>query len=419
MKVILHKGANTIGGSCIEIKTSEARVIFDLGIPLTDEKGNRIKKARHTKISPPDITGVFDDKGESVDGIFISHSHIDHYGFLSEARKDIPVYMSRGCRDLISVAHYFEQTDYDPHNALVIPPWEPVSLKDVKITPYLVDHSAFDAFAYLIESGGKKVFYSGDFRGHGSKSILFDRLIANPPRNVDVLICEGTVMASEREGQKITESDVRNALIMDFNERKGLIMVSSSSQNVDRIVSIYKACRKSGRQFVIPPYTAYILDRIQREGITIPQYDWKDIRVFFVSSRHTSTLANDKKLYKFLKSKIEDKEISEKKNALVILDSYHVRESLARKEIVQGATLIYSQWDGYLKGEDIDFWNGHDVEIVKRHSSGHINPGDIQRFAEAISPGMVIPIHTLAPERFTDLFGAKALLLQNGQSIEI
>jgi ribonuclease J len=50
-----------------------------------------------------------------------------------------------------------------------------------RVTPFLVDHSAYDAYGLLIESGGKRLFYSGDFRAHGRKGMLFDRLIAQPP----------------------------------------------------------------------------------------------------------------------------------------------------------------------------------------------------------------------------------------------
>jgi ribonuclease J len=49
------------------------------------------------------------------------------------------------------------------------------------VTPYLIDHSGFDAVAYLIEADGKRLFYSSDFRGHGRKSMLFDLMLANPP----------------------------------------------------------------------------------------------------------------------------------------------------------------------------------------------------------------------------------------------
>ena len=39
-----------------------------------------------------------------------------------------------------------------------------------------MDHSAFDAYGFLIEGGEKKIFYTGDFRGHGRKGSLIDRL---------------------------------------------------------------------------------------------------------------------------------------------------------------------------------------------------------------------------------------------------
>ena len=44
--------------------------------------------------------------------------------------------------------------------------WQPFTFGEFTITPYLVDHSATDAYAFLIEAEGKRLFYSGDLRSH-------------------------------------------------------------------------------------------------------------------------------------------------------------------------------------------------------------------------------------------------------------
>src|SRR3546814_5454482 len=49
---------------------------------------------------------------------------------------------------------------------------KPFELGTFKITPFLTDHSAFDAHMLLIEVAGKRIMYSGDFRLHGRKSEL-------------------------------------------------------------------------------------------------------------------------------------------------------------------------------------------------------------------------------------------------------
>ena len=59
---------------------------------------------------------------------------------------------------------------------------EPVEIGPFRVTPYLVDHSAFDAYSLLVEADGKRVFYSGDFRGHGRKGKLFEAMVTRPPK---------------------------------------------------------------------------------------------------------------------------------------------------------------------------------------------------------------------------------------------
>ena len=38
---------------------------------------------------------------------------------------------------------------------------------DIRVTPFVVDHSALDAYMFLIEIDGKKILFTGDFREHG------------------------------------------------------------------------------------------------------------------------------------------------------------------------------------------------------------------------------------------------------------
>src|SRR5207253_1476896 len=51
-----------------------------------------------------------------------------------------------------------------------------------RITPFLNDHSAFDAYSLLIEGDGRRLFYTGDMRAHGRKAGLFEELLRRPPR---------------------------------------------------------------------------------------------------------------------------------------------------------------------------------------------------------------------------------------------
>ena len=57
-------------------------------------------------------------------------------------------------------------------------------------------------------------------------------------------------------------------------------LVWCSGQNLDRIVTIFKACRKSGRQFIVDLYTAEMLRATGNERM--PQASWDGIRVFLV-----------------------------------------------------------------------------------------------------------------------------------------
>lgn len=81
--------------------------------------------------------------------------------------KEIQVYLSHGAQELIQVSNIFTPNSIGSFNAQTISHIKAFQIGDFTITPYLVDHSAFDAYAFLIEAEGKRLFYSGDFRASG------------------------------------------------------------------------------------------------------------------------------------------------------------------------------------------------------------------------------------------------------------
>ncbi len=195
MQLTIHRGSHQIGGSCVELATDGSRIILDLGLPLPkpDEKGQQIPEEASTSDLVasgllPDITGLYQHHEPGVEAVIVSHVHGDHCGLASFVHPDIPVYASKGTAQLSEVNAMFLPRVPTLQAISVLPKGTPIRIGRFTVTALLVDHSAPDALALLVESGGKKVLYSGDLRAHGRKAALFERMVAEPPRDVDGLL---------------------------------------------------------------------------------------------------------------------------------------------------------------------------------------------------------------------------------------
>jgi ribonuclease J len=264
MKIHIHRGKDQIGGNIIEISTNTTKILLDVGLDL-DEDNNRLL---------PEIQGLFDCAG--YDAIFISHYHSDHIGLAYHAHKGIPIYIGEASYNIIKASDDYKKTPTITPTGFLYHKKE-IRVGDITVTPLLCDHSAFDSYMLLCQAGDQKVLYSGDFRSNGRKS--FDALLKCLPKDVDTLLCEGTTL-SRGSHTAITEKELEDQATELFLKTTGPIFVLQSSMNIDRIVTMYRAAKRSSRIFLEEVYMA---DIATVAGKSIPNPSFDDVYAFITS----------------------------------------------------------------------------------------------------------------------------------------
>jgi ribonuclease J len=210
-------------------------------------------------------------------GVVISHAHPDHYGLAGQLPDAVPVFMGAATARILRESQFFTPMGLDREPAELLADREPLVVGPFTITPFLVDHSAFDAYALLVEADGRRLFYSGDIRAHGRKASLFYRLVDEPPEGIDVLLLEGTRLGRQpTEDEAVGEAEVEERCVELFRHTDGLVLAAFSMQNVDRLVTLYRAALRSDRHLVLDLYGA----AVARESARVPQAGFDRLEFF-------------------------------------------------------------------------------------------------------------------------------------------
>jgi ribonuclease J len=384
----VHRATQTIGGNCIEIATSEGnRLILDMGRPLD---------------APREATGLLPetlDVSSSVDGVLVSHPHLDHYGLLEELPGQWPVWCGAASASLmrLTTALFGQSLSCDFQH------WQsgvPVTIGAFTVTPFLTDHSAFDAYMLQIDVAGKRIFYTGDFRLHGRKGALVERLMASPPANIDALLMEGTNLGSDKPC--MAEADLETSFVELFRQTAGRVFVNWSAQNIDRTVTLYRACLKTQRTLVVDLYTADVLETLAKFG-KIPQPDWNGMRVLITSglSKRYKQTGRAEFVDRMAKNGIGVSNLHASKKQWVVMTRSALMRDFQRKGIVIDAedAWSWSNWRGYLaepQGAALQAWFDDGGATANHiHTSGHASTADLKAFSTALNPKTLVPIHGL------------------------
>ncbi len=398
MRICIHRGTQEIGGTCVEIESHGKRLVLDVGLPLDAVDPETIPLHPVPGFAAPD---------ESLEGVVISHPHQDHYGLAHRLPEQTPFLIGEAAQAILEAAALFSPSGLKLKNVTHLRNGVPIPLGPFTVTPYLVDHSAYDAYAILVEADGKRLFYTGDFRGHGRKASLIDELIDNPPKNVDVLLMEGTCIGRE-DTAFCTEDDLVPQFADTFRQTKGMPLVWCSGQNIDRIVTIWKACLAARRQFIVDMYTAEVLRAT--DNPRLPQAGWDGLRVFLphtqrwrIIEEKAFDISDRYKPYRIYWNEL----VGAAAKSVMLFRPSMVRD-LDKAACVQDGSVVCSVWDGYLEDERnnwfLQWTKDRGLRIHPCHTSGHASISDLQRLRKAFPGAVAVPVHLTDRERFAKLF---------------
>lgn len=424
-RITIYRGSHQIGGCATEIRTQEHRIIIDLGANLPGSRTDNVMTDEEL------IHTVFN--GGPCDGVLFTHYHGDHMGLYKRIPKDIPLYIGPTAKKIFRILT--ERLDTIPGTekkglprvqgmktysiAKKIP-----AFGDISVTPFLIDHSALDSYMFLIEIDGTRILFTGDFREHGiaGERDTLERMIHKYIGKIDILITEGT-MLSRKDGTKQdpiqTEQDLEKRAAELFKANKESVILVSST-NLDSIMGFYHAL-PWGMDLVCDAYQAkVILAAMEDKGEYYPKYrpemiHGKPRRIYIVGDMEG--LGSKENCYKAQFSILKEKGF-----AMLARENKPMFKKIMEK--FPDPLIIYSKWEGYLKGEHadqaiIDFIGDHRMEKV--HTSGHAYVETIKKLIHLTEPKTIIPMHTECADRFAKIpaFAAykdRVQVLKDGES---
>lgn len=154
---------------------------------------------------------------DSIDGIFLSHLHSDHFGglfmlmqsfWLEHRKRELPLHLPENgikpLQEMFTAALLFDELLPFRRKFIPLKAAKAIALDGVRVTPYPTSHleglrvrfgkkhpKAFSAFCFLIETGKLRIGHSADL---GEPEDL-EPLLRKP---LDLLVCEMSHFSPER-----------------------------------------------------------------------------------------------------------------------------------------------------------------------------------------------------------------------------
>lgn len=396
MNIKVHRGTHQIGGCVTEYEFNGYHLFVDYGeeLPGGPKKGD------------PQVEGL--THGDiSKSALLITHYHGDHIGCITKLPPKLHIFMGKVGRDIqLELSDHLKSVDgvhqemLDRlHTVYTFEPGKAFAWGDFNIMPVMIDHSAFDAYAFKIKADGVTAFHTGDFRTHGFRSKTLPDVIKKFIGEVDCVVCEATNV-SRPDATSLSEPALQREYKKLFREHKNNVVYVSTT-NIDRLFALYHAACETNRVFIIDKLQKRIMDIVSmRDPI------WGKSEMYnFEESKQPIPLTKKRGRF-WMTDKL--KWLLGKMGYVLIARSNPYFDEFI--QMIPGEKQTYlSMWNGYVDTSK----PAYNEKLAKslgegflyKHTSGHCDMNSLRDVFRLLHPKTIIPIHTEKPEAFAQLFG--------------
>ena len=495
-RIIFYDGAGVLGGNMFLLEDQGTRVMIDTG-PCPDRM-NRLYDwpagprrfdplGELTRLGvlphPDDAMGLhginFDGvyrqdylrqmgrkptPEPTIDGVYISHAHMDHIGGLHYYRPDIPVYMDRHTK---RIAYALGKTGL-PYNEFVdftyssgealklrddgstrltgdavtvsrdirrIEPPKRFKIGNIEFEPFYVDHSMPGTCALIIYTSIGPIGYTADIRLRGRRREDTERFIeACAKAKLRYLLCEGSLIWKKHPG---VEDDVVQHIYTFAKRTPGLLVVSCPPRDLDRVKSFHMVAQELGRTLVNDVNQNHLLELFGGE-FEYPRPDSENMGVYLPRQNRGMLDAgnpNEEQDYsRWLRQYIDHprrvtaEDIRKNPGRYILNMPGQRRKWLLDLEPPPGSGYVRSHPEPFTEGmmadektlrewlkmfnllvdtgdrAKNDLWDaGMEFAVPQVHVTGHMSLEDTGYLLNAIDPDIFVPIHEQRSE--AHLFG--------------
>ncbi len=430
--ITCYGGVGEIGGNKILVEDRGTRVFLDFGAGFsegTDYFSSGIEPRQVNGVGDylefgilPALNGLYSEASlrnvtikhaaPEFDAVILSHYHYDHMGRIDLLDPGIPVYCGATTELLHKAARESGGSPLDGRELRTFRTGDRFQVGGLDVEPIHVDHSIPGAYGFILHTSEGPIAYTGDFRFHGPKGSMTEDFVRGAAAARPIaLVTEGTRVSNRVHKKEVSEAEVESETEAILAKSRGLIFSSFRGNDVDRILSFYRACQKTGRRLVVSMKIASLLSELSKdEPLRVPRVG-KDVLVYI--RRKKGGTYDDGDYYKweraFLNEGLTAEGVRKEQDSLFLhLDQWAFPELIDIKP-AKGGSYIHASTEAFNEEGERDEavirnWVRYfGFSYHQLHASGHAPNEKVASLVNGIGSRAVIPVHTEFPKLFSPM----------------
>ena len=382
IKIMILSGVREQGKDMFAVQVNDEIFVLDAGLKYPDSSLFGID------VVIPDLD-FFEQYGDRVAGIFLTHGHADSIGALPYilSKYDIPVFGSQLSIELAKIEVQRENKHRKNSLFHVIDADTEIDFKNASISFFHTTHSIPDSLGIDVHTPAGEIVYTGDFKFDPTAADNYrtdmDRLAEIEQKGVLALLSDSS--NAEASYPNASEQDIGNFVTNVFRNATGRIIVAAKASNLNRVQEVLNAAKATGKRVLL---TGRDLAKIVRTSMKLGYLDVPDGLLMRV--KDLKTVPDNQTVI------LETGRMGEPLNSLQkMAKKRHSMITIHDGDLVFIATTPSHAVETMVaETSDLVYKAGGTVIQLGRniHTSGHATGRDIQLLIDTLKPKFLIPV---------------------------